>query len=66
MMNTTDSSSRAGEDSRASSTIKSHAHVISINDNLYDYSLFDMYLVSSYTNNQLIYYFIINVISAAD
>jgi len=65
-MNTTDTSSRAGKGSRASSTTKSHACVISMNDNLCGYSLFDMHLVPSYMNNQLIYYFIISVISAAD
>ena len=66
MMNTTDSSSRAGEDSRAFSTTKLHACVIFMNDNLHDYSSFDMHLVSNYMNNQLIYYFIISVILAAD
>ena len=66
MMNTTDSSSRAGEDSRAFSTTKLHACVIFRNDNLHDYSSFDMHLVSNYMNNQLIYYFITDAISAAD
>ena len=66
MMNTTDSSSRADKDSRAFFTTKVHTHVISINDNSHDYSSFDMHLVSSYMNNQLIYYFIISTISAAD
>ena len=65
-MNTTGSSSRAGENSRASSTTKLHAHVASMNDNLHGYSSFDMRLVSSYMNNQLIYYFITSAISAAD
>ena len=66
MMNTIDSSSRTDKDSRAFSTTKLHVCVISMNDNLYDYSLFDMYLVSNYTNNQLIYYFITDAIFAAD
>ena len=66
MMNTTDSSSRVDKDSRASSTTKSHTCVTSTNNNLHDYSLFDMHLVSNYMNNQLIYYFIISTISAAD
>ena len=66
MMNTTDSSSRADEDSRASSTTRPHARVISMNDNSRDYSSFNMHLVPSYMNNQLIYYFIISTISAAD
>ena len=66
MMNTTDSSSRTAEDSRASLITRSHAHVTSMNDNLCDYYSFNMCLVSNYTNNQLIYYFITDVISAAD
>ena len=66
MMNTTNSSSKTVKDSKASSTTRSHAHVTSMNDNLRDYSSFDMCLVSNYTNNQLIYYFIISAISAAD
>ena len=66
MMNTTGSSSRTGKSSRASSTTKLHVCVISTNDNSCDYSLFDMHLVSSYMNNQLIYYFITDAISAAD
>ena len=66
MMNLIISSSRANEDSRVSLTIKSHTHMFSTNDNSHDYSSFDMHLVSSYMNNQLIYYFIISTISAAD
>ena len=65
-MNTTGSSSRAGKNSRASPTTKLHAHVTPTNDNLCGYPPFDMYLVSNYTNNQLIYYFITDAISAAD
>ena len=52
--------------SRASLTTRLHAHVIFMNDNLCDYSSFDMCLVSSYMNNQLIYYFTTDAISAAD
>ncbi len=63
MMNLT---TTADSVSRALLTTRSHAHVISMNDNLHDYSSFDMCLVSSYMNNQLIYYFIISTISAAD
>ena len=37
-----------------------------INDNLHDYFLFDMHFVSNYTNNQLIYYYISDAISAAE
>jgi len=65
-MNIISSSSRTVKDSRAFSTTRPHAHVISMNDNPCDYSSFDMRLVPSYTNNQLIYYFIISAISAAD
>ena len=65
-MNTTDSNSRADKNSRASSTTKLHVCVTFMKDNLCDYSSFDMYFVSNYTNNQLIYYFITDAISAAD
>ena len=66
MMNTTNNSSKADENNKASSTTKSHVHMIFMNNNSCDYSSFDMHFVSSYTNNQLIYYFIISTISAAD
>ena len=66
MMNTTGSSSRADKDSRAFLTTKSHVCVIFMNDNSCDYSSFDMHLVSSYMNNQRIYYFIISAMSAAN
>ena len=66
MMNTTDSSSRTAEDSRAFSTIRLHVCMTSTNNNLCDYSSFNMHLVSNYINNQLIYYFIISAILAAD
>ena len=38
--------------------------VNSINDNLHDYFLFDMCLVSNYMNNQFIYYYIFSTIFA--
>ena len=40
--------------------------VNSINNNLCDYSSFNMYLVLNYTNNQLIYYYIFSAISATE
>ena len=52
--------------SRALFIIKLHAHVISTNDNSCDYSLFNMHLVSNYINNQLIYYFITDIILITD
>ena len=48
------------------STANSNTHVNSINDNLHDYFSFDMCFVSNYTNNQLIYYYIFDAISAAE
>ena len=66
MMNTTDSSSRTVKDSRAFSTTKLYACMTCTNDNSCDYSSFDMYFVSNYMNNQLIYYFITDAISAAN
>ena len=48
------------------STANSNACVNSINDNLHDYLSFDMCFVSNYTNNQLIYYYISDAISAAE
>ena len=44
-------------------TTNFNAHVNSTDDNSHDYSSFDMHLVSNYTNNQLIYYFIFSTIS---
>src|SRR5437773_579693 len=66
MINTTDSSSRTIKDSRAFLTTRSHTYVTSMNDNLCDYSSFDMCLVFNYMNNQLIYYFITDAILATD
>ena len=48
------------------STANSNICVNSINDNSHDYFSFDMYLVLNYTNNQLIYYYISDTISAAE
>ena len=47
-------------------TANLNACVNSINDNSCDYFSFDMCLVSNYTNNQLIYYYISDAISAAE
>ena len=44
----------------------SNTHVNSINDNLCDYFSFNMCFVSNYTNNQFIYYYIFDTISAAE
>ncbi len=63
MMNST---TTADSVSRAPLITRLHTHVISTNDNPRDYSLFDMRLVPSYTNNQLIYYFITDAILTAD
>ena len=52
--------------SRLLSITRLHAHMIFTNDNLHDYSLFDMHLMSNYMNNQLIYYFITDAILIAD
>ena len=43
-----------------------NTRVNSIDDNLCDYLSFDMHLVSNYMNTQLIYYYVFNVISAAE
>ena len=43
-----------------------NTHVNSINNNSHDYLSFDMHLVSNYMNNQLIYYYISDTISAAE
>jgi len=64
-MNSIDSSSKVDKNNRVFFT-KLHTYMISTNNNLCDYFLFDMCFVSNYINNQLIYYFIINIIFAAD
>ena len=62
------SSNAAGNagNSNNMSTANSNIHVNSINNNSCDYFSFNMYLVSNYTNNQLIYYYISDAISAAE
>ena len=47
-------------------TVNSNICVNSTDNNSCDYSLFDMHLVLNYTNNQLIYYYIFDAISAAE
>ena len=47
-------------------TVNLNICVNSTDDNLYDYFSFDMHLVSNYINNQLIYYYISDAISAAE
>ena len=48
------------------STANSNTCMNSINDNSHDYFSFDMHLVPNYTNNQFIYYYISDAISAAE
>ena len=48
------------------STANLNICVDSINDNSHGYLSFDMCLVPNYTNNQLIYYYISDTISAAE
>ena len=48
------------------STANLNTHVNSINDNSHGYLSFDMHLVSNYTNNQLIYYYIFSTILTAE
>ena len=48
------------------STANLNICVNSINNNLHNYLSFDMHLVLNYTNNQLIYYYISDAISAAE
>ena len=43
-----------------------HTHVNFTDNNLHDYLSFNMHLVLNYTNNQLIYYYISDAISAAE
>ena len=47
-------------------TTNSNTCVNSIDDNSHDYFSFDMCLVLNYMNNQLIYYYISDAISAAE
>ncbi len=60
MINITDN------DSSSMSAINLNACVNSTNDNSCDYFSFNMSLMLSYMNSQLIYYFIFNAISAAE
>ena len=48
------------------STANSNICVNSTDNNSCDYFSFNMHLVSNYTNNQLIYYYISDAISAAE
>ena len=48
------------------STANLNTHVNSTDNNSCDYFSFDMHLVLNYTNNQLIYYYIFDAISAAE
>ena len=63
--NSSGSAINAGNDDNVS-TANLNARVNSINDNSHDYLSFDMCLVSNYMNNQLIYYYIFDAISAAE
>ena len=47
-------------------TVNLNIHMNFINDNLHDYFSFNMYFVSNYTNNQLIYYYVSDIIFAAE
>ena len=60
MMNLTDN------DSSSMSTTNLNAHVNSTDDNSHDYLSFDMSLMLSYMNSQLIYYFIFSTILTAE
>ena len=69
MMTATDNSSSnasSTDNDDNVSTTNLNACVNSMNDNSRDYSLFDMCLMLNYTNNQLIYYYISEAISAAE
>ncbi len=60
MMNVIDNSSNS------MSTTNLNTHVNSTDDNSHDYFSFDMSLMLSYMNSQLIYYFISDAISTAE
>lgn len=68
MMTTADNSSSNAADSADNnnnvSTTNLNIHVNSTDDNSHDYLSFNMHLVLNYMNNQLIYYYIFNTISA--
>ena len=48
------------------STTNLNTCVNSTDDNSHDYLSFNMHLVSNYTNNQLIYYYIFSIIFTAE
>ena len=64
--NDSDNAADNADNSNNMSTANLNTHVNSINNNLHDYLSFNMHLVSNYTNNQLIYYYISDTISAAE
>ena len=64
--NDSDNVTGNADNSNNVSTANLNIHVNSINNNLCGYFLFNMCLVSNYTNNQLIYYYISDTISAAE
>ena len=66
MMITADNDNDNADNDNNVFTANSNTHVNSIDNNLHDYSSFDMCLVSNYTNNQFIYYYISDIISAAE
>ncbi len=69
MMTTTDNDSDNDiniDNSNNMFTTNSNTHINSINDNSCDYLSFNMYLISNYMNNQLIYYYIFDAILTAE
>ena len=68
-MTTTDNSSDNvinADNSDNMSTVNLNTCVNSTNNNSHDYFSFNMCFVSNYMNNQLIYYYIFDAISAAE
>ena len=63
--NSSSNAINAGNDDNMS-TANLNTHVNSTDDNSCDYFSFDMHLVLNYMNNQLIYYYISDAISAAE
>ena len=70
MMTTADNDSSNivdnADNSNNMSTANLNICMNSTDNNLHDYLLFDMCLVLNYTNNQLIYYYISDAVSAAE
>ena len=70
MMTTADNDSSNAADNADNNdnvfTANLNIHMNSTDNNLHDYFSFDMHLVLNYTNNQLIYYYISDAISAAE